>query len=254
MKKDRLYALLEYLRAVGVNKNDKLKMKKKYGAGILDFINIKSEFNNESMRTLEEYGKYEIQELIISKTKIFGAMKKIVKSITGFDSIYHLALIARINTPNGDKYISMQKRQQVQITDHFETVKGETVTRNVLINKKITIDQLINNCLQKIGKDMFHLYDAISKNCQKCVYDLLKSSNLGNQSDYDFFMQDVSQLQNTAINKGLNLLTDTGTRVAQLMGKGNEKCCDKCGSMIKPYVKLNRATGGALYSLDELNH
>ena len=231
MKKDQLRSLLNFMDANGQPKTQKLSKRRQYGAGIFDFLTIKTEFNNESKKTLSEYGSYPIQEMIISKTRIFNALKKVIKSITGFDSIYHLALVVKISTVHGDKYISLQKRQQVEITDQFENVKGETATINIKLPKKsLTIDQLVNNAISKVGRDQFFKYDAIKMNCQRFVYDLLKSSNLGTQDDYDFFMQEVSQLADSSINKALNIMTDTGAIVSQLMGKGH--CCEKCGNQI----------------------
>ena len=58
----------------------------------------------------------------------------------------------------------------------------------------LTLNNLLENTKQKMGKKKFFTYNAVSNNCQDFLLAFLQSNNLGNEPNYTFIKQDTKSL------------------------------------------------------------
>ena len=193
------------------------------GGGIMDvFTPIKTEYNNLSQRTLKEFGDIPIESITLVRTAFFTAIKSVLKSISSYDTLYHLCMVATVRVGKILKQISIQKRQQIEITNTVE-MNEESETISVPFNKTITINELLNNTQKQMGNDKYFKYSAINNNCQDYITNILSANGIGNQEDREFIKQDVSHLEkNTVLNKGLDFITNLGAKASEVIGRGSE--------------------------------
>ena len=192
------------------------------GGGIGDiFTPIKTEYNNMSKKTLQEFGNIPIENITLVRTAFFTSIKSVLKSISSYDTLYHLCMVATVRVGKILKQISIQKRQQIEITNTVD-MNEHSETISVPFNKTLTINELLNNAQKQMGDDKYFKYSAINNNCQDYITAILNSNHIGNQEDRDFVKQDVSHLEkNTVLNKGLDFITNLGTKVSEVVGRGD---------------------------------
>jgi len=236
IKKNRTKA--SHKNIVGMNKHqlvayaNELDNKKVEGTGLKDIFFIKKEYNNISKRTLKRYGDWQVYKITIVRTPIFNLLGKIgvFKKLMNQDTIYHLSLHISLRSTD-DKYIlvSVEKQDQINIKPNPQ-LKTDSEIREVSMNdENISLNKLLENT-KVYMKDKYFLYDAIKNNCQDYILAILKSNNIGSSSDVEFIKQLTTDLEgNFILRKTLNTITDAGTRVSQLIGKGKCKHCDGCG-------------------------
>ena len=209
-----------------------LDNKKVQGTGLKDIFTIKKEYNNVSKRTLKKYGTWDVYKMTVVRTPIFSLLGKVgvFKKLMNQDTIYHLSLHISLKSPD-DKYvlISVEKQDQINIKPNPKLKTDSEIREISMNNETISLNKLLENT-QQYMKEKYFLYDAIKNNCQDYILAILKSNNIGSTSDVDFIKQLTTDLEgNFILRKTLNTLTDAGTRVSQLIGKGKCKFCDGCG-------------------------
>lgn len=174
-----------------------------------------------SQKTLKEFGNHEIEAIMLVRTAFFTGIGSVLKSLSSYDKLYHLCLVATVRSGRVLKQISIQKRQQIEITNTVE-MNEESETISVPFSKKLSINQLLDNAQKEMGDDLYFKYSAINNNCQDYLMGILKANGIGNKEDKEFIKQDVSHLKgNTYLNKGLNLLTDIGAKASEVVGRGD---------------------------------
>jgi len=213
------------------------------GAGIFDlfkkpikavreFFSPRQGLNNTSTKTLKTYGSGVIDGLTIARTPIESLIDKTLNLISfgkwaqlkkeyKFDELFHLALIVKI----GNKNIIVEKNEVINISTSYK-MSSKTETLDVPLNgKKITLDQLIDNTKNFMGKD-FIPYDGFKNNCQFFIRAVLQSNGLYGESEKNFLFQDLEELSKKMpwlTKKIMNLTTHTGAVVNKIMGKGEPK-------------------------------
>ena len=90
-----------------------------------------------------------------------------------FDKLFHLGLLITINGTR----IRVEKNEVIGIDDVY-TLKPETEILDVSYNKQLTLNELLNHTISKIGKEKMFKYSAFQLNCQCMVKDVLKSNGL----------------------------------------------------------------------------
>ena len=86
-----------------------------------------------------------------------------------YDKLFHLALIATVQTPQGDKNAVLEKNATINISTSYKTNSDTEVMDVPLGNKQLTIKSLLDNTLSQIGNKRFFLYDAFTTNCQQFI-------------------------------------------------------------------------------------
>ena len=234
-----------YKNITGMSKSELIdyaeEINNKIGYGIKDFFKIKKEYNNISKSTINKYGNWQIQTATIVRTPIFRLLEKfnVFKKLINSNQAYHLAINLTLTANNKYQLVSVEKQDQVNIKPNPKLEDDSEIREIPLYGKIITLNELLKNT-EEFMKDKYFLYDAITNNCQDYLMAILKANQIGNEEDKKFIKQLITDLEgNMFLRKTLNTLTDLGTRVSQVMGKG-KPCphCDGCGYETK-YKKLH---------------
>ena len=145
-----------------------------------------SDIGNEEIKTIDI-----VRTPLSSFTKTFlniislGQFEKISKKY--YDEMFHLSLWI-----NG-KY-NLEKNEVVKF-NRTNPKEAKSQVKNVsVIPPGITIQQLIDNSIKRMGKENFSNYDAERLNCQNFVLNVLDGSNIGDKSDGDFIFQDATKI------------------------------------------------------------
>ena len=139
----------------------------------MDYINsYLTSFKPKSKATLERIGNLPISHIQVQRFPIAtyetignyvssGAIDEF-KSKHGYDQLYHMRMVCRIN----DRLFVVQKNEDVDITDIY-TQKQHTEVKDVQMNnQQITLNEMIDKTIQRIGAQKFFLYNAFTFNCQ----------------------------------------------------------------------------------------
>lgn len=233
MKKSDLILHIEHLQ-----KNGKVKAKhagnedKLRGGAFLDFFrSIKTELNNTSKKTLKQYGNMKIIRLQVIRTPIMKVLDKVINFISfgkwstlkkkyNYDQLFHLGLLATLQTASGQKLIILEKNEVININSSTSLgAKSEFV--EVPLSKELTLNELWQNTASKYPPKQLYLYDGIKNNCQNFILMLLDANGLNNASLQAFIKQPLEELAKKLpgyIRPVMNTVTDLGARVNQAIG------------------------------------
>lgn len=145
-----------------------------------------SDIGGEEIKTIDI-----VRTPLSSFTKTFlniislGQFEKISKKY--YDEMFHLSLWI-----NG-KY-NLEKNEVVKFNRSNPKEAKSQVKSVSVIPAGITIQQLIDNAIKRMGKENFSNYDAERLNCQNFVLNVLDGSNIGDKSDGEFIFQDASKI------------------------------------------------------------
>ena len=104
----------------------------------------------------------------VMNTISLGALERVRRKL-GVDSFFHLYLL--IN----DKYI-FEKNQVLDFRSGHPSSKATCIPVN--FSKELSINQMVDNCLKRMGPHNFFTYSAFSLNCQNFVKNMLSSSGI----------------------------------------------------------------------------
>lgn len=227
------------------------------GSGIFDFITKpvsrffapREDFNNISKRTLQEYGNLDIHSMYIMRAPITSAINTALNLVSlgkwdslrknaGYDKLFHLSLVCNVLKDNQVVPIILEKNEAVHISadwkkfpgyetfqipmkgfsqsDYSRKVRGQSV-------KSLTLNQLVNNALNAVGKQKFFLYDAFSNNCQYFIMYLLEYSQLLSPQAKGFIFQPMEEIVKKLpgyVPKVARFITDLGAFWNKISGKG----------------------------------
>jgi len=212
------------------------------GAGIMDYFknvfSANSQYTNKAQNALKKYGDYEIVNMEVRRDPIIkvidtalnlvslGKWDKLKKEYN-FDKLYHLYMIFTINMNGQRKDILVEKNQSINISDSIPPKTEQTKSLMIGTNKGLTLNSLLENTLNKVGKDQFFIYDPFGgRNCQNFIKDILTSNGIYNDRINKFVFQDIADLakqigNTTVIAKGITDFASFGERLLGL-GKDGE--------------------------------
>ena len=136
-----------------------------------------------------------------------GAWDAAVKK-HGYDDIFHLYMI--VTLASGVQYIvekneiinvTIARPDQISITDPNYRMEVPFDSSK----RRLTIRQMLNNCLIIEGKDLFYTYDFKTNNCQVFVRDCLKGSGLLTPDLEKFIIQPIAEIAKEIDAKKLRL-------------------------------------------------
>jgi hypothetical protein len=141
-----------------------------------------------------------------------------------YDELFHLFL--EMTTQSG-KRISIEKNAVINLEVSSPTRPNEEV-ENITSNipSGLTINSLMNNTRKRMGESNYFNYNSKSNNCQDFILNILKSNNIGDNSDIVFVKQDTDFLfKNLPILQRIaNTTTSLGEKVDIItQGAGNKK-------------------------------
>lgn len=175
---------------------------------------VREDYPPEVKSWLNKHGDEVITSLKVGRTPVsgivrgvlnvlsLGALNKAVKK-AGIDSLFHLYLI--IN----DKY-RLEKNQLITFTNYKPLGKDEQIQSISLDKENLTIGDLIDNGVKKMGKTDFFTYGAFgNRNCQGFIMGLLQGSGI--KPPTDFIKQDIETIVENVpsyVPKVANAITD----------------------------------------------
>ena len=208
------------------------------GAGLIDTIkgvfSKRQEFNNISSKTLKQYGDYPIVKIQIARKPIMNILNKIINTISpnwnklkkeqGYDKLMHLGMIVTVKLPSGQEtMIMMEKVDAVTISNKISMTGDNVEYVEVPLTKQLTINEMVNTAISKVGKQIYFDYNFENNNCQKWLMMNLENSGLLTESVKQFIYQDLSQIASkmSGVSKGIiGAVTDLGQLVNKWRGAG----------------------------------
>ncbi len=129
-----------------------------------------------------------------------------------YDDLFHLFL--EMTTSSG-KRISVEKNEVINMDLSPPTRDKEEVKEISNAPKDLTINTIMTNTENYMGKKKFFGYSARDNNCQDFIVALLKSNNIGNEQDIAFVKQNTKELFDKLpfLRKFSNTITTIGARV-----------------------------------------
>ena len=252
-------------------KNDKLNSRyvaekvlgEKEGEGILDlFRSPKQEYTKSAQKALKDYGDKKITGIRVIRAPIVSALNKVLDVLTfnnwssklekyQFDQLYHLGLQIEFDNKGHTSSIICEKNATINISTNISNYKKDSQTMDVpLKGKSMTINELLYNALQKVGKEQFFLYANPARNCQYFVVDVLESSGLLDSKIKNFVLQDLTELFKELpkfLPVVMNAVTDLGSRATHAFG-GNKNTIPKTKQgLINELQKLKKSQLEEIY-------
>jgi len=173
----------------------------------------------KSRKTLQDYGdhkiihaeifRYVIPSYLTYALNLYSAGKTF--NSVPYDKLFHLGIIFTLD--NGRK-ILVEKNEIVNIVPFSKSMPSDAEYRLVSLNgQQLTLNEIIDNTINRMGLSKFETYHAFSLNCQNMILNLLRSNKIGNKADEEFVIQDLSKIINNIdkfpkIRKVINSLTD----------------------------------------------
>jgi hypothetical protein len=194
-------------------------------------------YSNKNKILLSKIGEHKITDIYVYRKPI----QKILKILSNlaslfiieqnlkrknYDDIFHLFIILKCDD---GKHIIIEKNEIINIVlidiNFLNTFKNIEKIKIDYNENSLSINELLNNTLKKIGEYNYFNYDSRNLNCQKYILDILLSNNLL-KSDYKTFIyQNPTEIyKNTgllgSISKGL---TNIASSFRIIKGDGLKK-------------------------------
>lgn len=146
----------------------------------------------------------------------------LVNKVSGYkapphDTLFHLYIIFYLQN---DKVVLLEKNQDINM-EYYRNKSVEDIV-DVTTPSGLTINNMLNDTINKVGKDRVFSYDAYSNNCQQFVYDVLQSNGINiSPSLKSFILQPVENLTNSFGKRITKFFTDVANRAGiAISGKG----------------------------------
>jgi hypothetical protein len=212
------------------------RTRKVKGAGLFDIFTPNKSYNNVSTKTMKQYGDFPVIQLRIMRTPIMKILNTVINVISlgkwndllkkhGYDDLFHLALVATVQTPTEQKQIVIEKNEVINVSTKF-TVNDKTETLEVPLNGiQTTVNKMLADGLQKVGVDKWFLYHPLNNNCQSFISYILQTLGLYNMQTRTFLYQSMEAIKQelpSYVKSTMKAVTDIGAVASKLMGKGLE--------------------------------
>jgi hypothetical protein len=135
-----------------------------------------------------------------------------------YNTMFHLGLAIKLN--NG-RTILLEKNEIINIDINPSKKKGTEEMPVHQIPPNLTLFELLDNAMKRVGERKLLIYSARDSNCQDFALALLQSSNILSSENSIFIKQETKHLFDklTTLRKVSNSLTDVG-RYAQVAVQG----------------------------------
>ena len=220
------------------------KIKNTVSNTISNIFSLKNDFNNKAQSMLTKYGNQQITSISVFRVPISSSnnIVKIINTMSTknmpYEKLMHLGLVLTITGIN----IRIEKTEVLCIDDMY-TEKPDMEKIPIQINGSITMNELLNNAVNKVGKDKIFHYSAFQNNCQVFVQDVLESNGMYNDEIHKFVFQpmdDVVKNMNGLVPTMANAFTDTKAYINRLIG-GN-KLNDNEVKLLKQVLRVINKT------------
>lgn len=159
---------------------------------------IRTNFKPSVRELLKKYGDKSIKNIIICRKplgKTYNDVLNILNKLSGkeaqHDKLFHLFALAKLND---DTMIRIEKNEDINLVEYKDSILP-TDCISVQLPSKLTINEMLENTLKKVGMKDFFEYNAFSTNCQHFIYNFLLSNQVPVSEELKkFILQDVKNL------------------------------------------------------------
>lgn len=185
------------------------------GDGLRDIVNgvvdrlkgfnkgVRLDFPPKERGFLKSFGNYNINRITVYRSPIYPMIDKALNVISfgewdklkqqySYDKMFHLYMIVQLDNPQ-KTLLRIEKHEVVTISNRLNTGDEERISID-LHGRKITLNELLNNTIVKVGRQRFFVYSPWNENCQRFLLDILESNGLLTEQDKTFIYQDISEL------------------------------------------------------------
>jgi hypothetical protein len=160
---------------------------------LFGLLSPKNRMTNQARKILEKYGEYVLGDIAVYRVPVnsailgilnaasLGAIRKNMQKV-GYDKLYHLYMVVQLkDRKEGHRYLLIEKNEIVNIEERSNLLaKHETLSAAKSPRLRLTLRQLFEETIQRVGSERFWGYSATNYNCQRFVLDLLETAYLGN--------------------------------------------------------------------------
>jgi len=172
---------------------------------------------------LNNYGNLNIVKLVAKRIPLPSIYENILTVLTfnqwkqkkeeyKIKNFFHTYLVATFE--NGTQCI-IEKYEVVSISSDITPDDEYTESMDVNLVRSISLHDLIQNTLNKVGDYKFYVYDDTKQNCQVLTCDILQSNGILTNDLKKFILQDVDELFNK-LGENINELIDTTTTLGSV--------------------------------------
>ena len=167
-------------------------------------LGAKLDFSNKIKNILKIYGDKKIRSIRIGRRPIDSRVEKAFNIISlgkwaklrkdyYYDTLFHLFLIL---TLDDGTVLSLEKNSIVTMTqdDPRCALKNVECIDIEYPTDSITVNDLVQKPLDRIGKEKFFVYSPFEQNCQQFVSEILKTFDLLTEKAKKFIYQDITEL------------------------------------------------------------
>ena len=143
----------------------------------------------------------------------------------GYDSVFHLYMI--VTLINGTN-ILIEKNEVINIKQanakDTQPENGQAMQIEKAIPVGLTINLMLQNAKDSMGKSRYWQYNAFTNNCQTFIKYVLSSNNLLTQQLLNFIDQNVEAIANQSVSAPVqavvNFTTTLASKLRTLTGRG----------------------------------
>lgn len=191
---------------------------------VIDKLGL-AKYDAKTAEFIKKHGSEDIESLVVRRAPIQSGIHIALNAVSmgtwdatrndlGYDKFYHLALIV-----NGRYAIQRLGRVSVALKD-ADTPGTEYM--NVPLppsSEPLTIKQMLQTTLQRVGPDVFFKYDAFRNNCQNFTFNVLVANGLMNPQLQQFILQPLDELLKRQPDY-LSAVANTVTNIGHIFGLG----------------------------------
>ena len=163
---------------------------------------VRLDFPPTARGLIKIYGNLELVQILICRVPVYDFIDKTLnflsfgqwdslKSKYNFDKMFHLFMLVKLS--NGHM-LRIEKNEVIEISNTFKIDKDTTMVDVSLEGKHITLNELLQNTINTVGKQQVFIYSPWSNNCQRFILDILQSNGLLTEKDKQFIYQDITEL------------------------------------------------------------
>ena len=179
-------------------------------------------------RVLADHGAETITSLTLRRNPVSDLITGAMNVVSGgvfnqklknqpYDKLFHLGIVVRTDRTS----FVLEKIERVNVSYQISSPKG-LEELSVSVPAGLTVEALINNTKERMGKNKFLDYDGYKNNCQDFMMNILEANGLSNEENTKFVKQDTQVLfeDSPFLAKVSKKLTDVGASFNALMRGG----------------------------------
>ena len=174
--------------------------------GIRAIRSTVSDYTQRARATLNQLGNGVIRSITLRRTPIksmlntalnvvsFGAWERL-KQKYGMDKLFHLAMVVEVDQGSGLQSVVIEKNETINVSTSYKKDADTEIEKVPLRDSAtLTVDDLLNNALEGVGRPTYFQYDPWTNNCQFFIKYLLDYSHLLTPPIQGWLFQDISKL------------------------------------------------------------